>query len=196
MNDNVNCESSNQNTISSASSLVAMANCGTRSVESYISRNDIILHILLARFMSKISRYQRHDLCEILKLIKKRYCNSNTNGCDIINDEIVIDIPTDDASIRKRYLTGKNSIIKNIPKPKVMVVDKHSYVSIKECLSNYLILNRIPTLIPTLYKNDKMIECITQSNVAKQIYRTGLKVNNKVPQDERGVSYGDNPVWV
>ena len=29
-----------------------------------------------------------------------------------------------------------------------------------------------------------MFECITQLNVAKQIYKRGLKVNNKVPQDE------------
>ena len=94
-----------------------------------------------------------------------------------------MDIPTDDASIHKRYLTSKNSIIKNIPKPKMMVVDKHSYVSIKECLSNYLILNRMPTSITTLHMEDRMIECITQSNVAKQIYKRGLKVNNKVPQD-------------
>ena len=126
----------NTKSLNSVSSLVAKANCGTESIQRLISNEDTMLHILLARFTSKISRYQRHDLCEIINLIKKKYSytESDSNSSSICN--ISLDLPVNDACMRQTYLTGSNSIMKNLPIPSVNVIDKHSYVSVKECLSN------------------------------------------------------------
>ena len=96
--------SSNKSSITSASSLVALANCGTESMDCYISNEDTILHMLLARFTSKLSRYQRHDLCEIFKLLQNKYSKTSNEKRDVDNKEIELDIPTTDASIWKQYL--------------------------------------------------------------------------------------------
>ena len=87
--------------------------------------------MLLARFTFKLSRYQRHNLCEIFKLLQKKYFNINGEKSDLHNNEILLDIPTTNASIRKQNLTGKDSIIKNIPKPEVIILENHFHISMK-----------------------------------------------------------------
>ena len=163
--------------VTKASSLVAKANCGSDSATSYISKEDTMLHILLARLMSRITRYQRNDLCEIMNLIKQKYSSRNRTSNTSTNDQIVLDIPVNDACIRQRYLTGKNSIMKNLPTPNVIVIKDHSYVSIKECLCNWLMIKETPDYIKEKDRKRKTIDCITQSKVAKQIYRRALKMN-------------------
>ena len=171
-------------TVTKASSLVAKANCGSDSATSYISKEDTMLHILLARMMSRITRYQRNDLCEIMNLIKRKYSSRNITSNTSTNDQIVLDIPVNDACIRQRYLTGKNSIMKNLPTPNVIVIKDHSYVSIKECLCNWLMIKETPDYIKEKDQKRKTIDCITQSKVAKQIYGRALQINKNETNED------------
>ena len=163
--------SSNKSSITSASSLVALANCGTESMDCYISNEDTMLHMLLARFTSKLSRYQRHDLCEIFKLLQNKYSITSNEKRDVDDKEIELDIPTTDASIRKQYLTGKDSIIKNIPTPAVIEFKNHSYTSIKECVSNYLLLNKTAKTITSVKNRYRSVSNITECVAAQHWVR-------------------------
>ena len=175
----------NSTSVESASSLVAKANCGTGLLQPLISNEDTMLHILLARFTSKITRYQRHDLCEIINLIKKKYSIRNNETSDYSGiQNISLDLPINDACIRQTYLTGSNSIMKNLPIPSVKVVENHSYVSVRECLSNWLLFNNTPSYISNNNVTHNTVERIGECKIAKQIYRRALKVNKNHPNED------------
>ena len=59
--------------------------------------------------------------------------------------------------------------MKNLPRPSVTVHEKHSYVSIKMCIADYLAKGYLPATIPT--KENKVIKLITDSKFCKGISR-------------------------
>ena len=54
-------------------SLVTQSHCGNVHGESLIRKDDALLQLLLARFTSHLTRYQRHDFCNILHLSQHHY---------------------------------------------------------------------------------------------------------------------------
>ena len=54
-----------------ATSLVAKANSGTTFAERFIENTETLLQLLLANFSSQLTRYQRYDLCDIMKLVER-----------------------------------------------------------------------------------------------------------------------------
>ena len=58
-----------QNSVkSNAMSIIAQSNCGNISEETIIKKDDALLQLLLARFTSRLTRYQRHNFCNILRI--------------------------------------------------------------------------------------------------------------------------------
>ena len=75
-----------------------------------------------------------------------------------------------DSAIRKMYLTGHNSILNNLPCPKVDEYDNHSYVTIRSCIEDFLSSGKLPKKIKPNHNKDEMISCITESKRAYEIY--------------------------
>ena len=53
-------------------------------------------------------------------------------------------IPSSESKFAIIYLRGPNSILKNIHMPSITVIEGHSYVSLKQCLSNLLSIDHYP----------------------------------------------------
>ena len=56
-------------------------------------------------------------------------------------------IPTSDAELRNLYLVGKHSIIMNLPRLNVDLIDDHSYVLDRKCISRFLSEGNMPHFI-------------------------------------------------
>ena len=94
--------------------LVGMALCNTNSSYKYISDDDIVLHLLMATFVSSLTSNQRIEFGFILELINKKLHQQNETKYSTMNyssDEIKKDpsiltrIPDSDADLRRWYTT-------------------------------------------------------------------------------------------
>ena len=118
-----------------------------------MNKNDILLHLLLAKFTFTLSSEQRKQFCLILQLIRKK---ANDDECkstnmkkrksdELQNDNTKSDIvdeldtsrhistryPLNNSAIQRYYIKSPNSIIQSIPQPRITVIDKYSYVSVR-----------------------------------------------------------------
>ena len=138
--------------------LVGLAVCKTKDAYNHIGADDILLHLMLAKFTSGLTRYQRHEFSFILKLLKKWYINqytksetrkksSETNDASSLpmsSDIISTHIPTNEYELRNLYLVGGHAVVNNLPKPEVALVDGHSYVSLRYAISDFLGKGKLP----------------------------------------------------
>ena len=74
--------------------------------------------------------------------------------------------------------------MQNLPIPNVQVIDDHSYISIKECVTNFLLSGKMPKSQTYLDMNQNKIECITQSIAAHQIYQKAHAINAQYKDGE------------
>ena len=85
-------------------------------------------------------------------------------------------------------------MMKNLPRPSVTVHEKHSYVTIKMCIADYLAKGYLPATIPT--KENKVIKLITDSKFCKGISRRAKYCYRDVSSDNlvvmTGVSWSDD----
>eukprot|EP00521_Asterionellopsis_glacialis_P012161 CAMPEP_0195305838 /NCGR_PEP_ID=MMETSP0707-20130614/36894_1 /TAXON_ID=33640 /ORGANISM="Asterionellopsis glacialis, Strain CCMP134" /LENGTH=1004 /DNA_ID=CAMNT_0040370041 /DNA_START=447 /DNA_END=3461 /DNA_ORIENTATION=+ len=111
--------------------LVGLSQFGFDCPKDQINSDEILLHIKLAEFSSKLSRGQCQEFTSILNLCcrtleKKKHTYSTT-------------IPVSYNLLQSQALLGKNSIVANLPYPKVHSLDdNHSYVSIRDCIADIL----------------------------------------------------------
>ena len=70
-----------------------------------------------------------------------------------------------DAAIRNVYTIGSHSVLKNLPRPNVEMVDGHSYISIKQCILYILGCGKTP--LEEYGRNDNKVENITESRIHK-----------------------------
>ena len=93
-----------------------------------------------------------------MKLLKNWYLNleikSNTDkrARDAstswqASDTILIRIPTNELKLRNLYLFGINAILNNLPRPKIVSIDCHSYISLRYAMSDFLGKGKCPTKI-------------------------------------------------
>ena len=112
--------------------LVGNAISATNNLHEKMNAYNILLHLLIARFLDKIPKDQRLDFAAILELITKLY----NIDCKIPDNEENIDqyksfFPTSDAEMQNIYIVGKNSILRNLPRPRVRLIANHSYASLQ-----------------------------------------------------------------
>ena len=151
-------------------SLVAQSYCGNVNGESLIRKDDALLQILLARFTSHLTRYQRHDFGNILHLLQNHYRDSKkSDNSNLRKDNLRLTIPICDSAIRKMYLCGKNSIMKNLPNPKVNEYKDHSMISIRSCISDFLRSGRRPKEPKRSYSSNDTVSSIYECHRAHEI---------------------------
>ena len=104
--------------------LVGMAVCNTNTSYKYISDDDIVLHLLIATFVSSLTRNQRIEFGFILELINKKLHHQNetkdskmkVSAEETEKDPIILTrIPDSDADLRRWYTKGPHSILKIFP---------------------------------------------------------------------------------
>ena len=89
-----------------------------------------------------------------------------------------------DSGIRKRFLTGRNSILNNLPCPKVDEHDNHSFVTIRSCINDFLSSGKLPKKHRANQNKDDMISCITESKRAYEIYNKAHQMYYDKSSDE------------
>ena len=98
-----------------------------------------------------------------------------------------------DAELRNIYITGKRSIVKNLPHPNVQLIDGHSYISIRQCISNFLACGKMPKKIKN--GNQNCVSCITESKMAQAILHRAHTINSNVKPENvltiLGVQWSD-----
>ena len=192
---NADAESKNQG----ATFIIGLAISHTTSGYKRLNDDDIILHLLLSRFISNLTRNQRIELGFILELIKKKYtgeCNGSsycgTNNMDTkVNSDIntiSTRIPSSESEFARIYLRGPYSVLQNIPHPDVTIVQGHSYVSVKQCLSNFLSLGHYPAVISK--HKTKHVRNISESKMAMEVMQRALRANPTVLSDDLVVVLG------
>ena len=175
--------------------LVALALCDTSLAYKYIKPADVDTHLLISKFVSNLTRGQRTLFGLILDMVKEENnINEETDNNNNIDDYILTRIPLDDSDLRQYYLDGSNSIMKNLPRPKVILHEKHSYVSIKMCIADYLGKGYLPLEIATYEK--EVNKLVTDSKFCKGISRRAKYCYRDVSRDNliimTGVTWSDD----
>ena len=180
--------------------LVGRAITNTNNLHQKMDENDIMLHLLMAKFVTKLSKNQRLQFALIMKLLMKKYgsCKKDettkSRDNEHTNSILVTVIPTSDSEFRKVYMTGQSSIWKNLPRPKVSMVDDHSYVSIRQCIIQFLANGKMPQRVSKEKGNN--VTSLSDSNVRKEVYERAVKANLHVSTDNlivlMGISWSDD----
>ena len=107
-------------------------------------------------------------------MINKKY-NLNADYNHTSNSEkLTLSLPTTDADIRSMYLSGRHSVVKNLPIPKVECIENHSFCSIRSCLTDFLMSGKLPPKIERNQANGdsvfKIEESIMALDIADRIY--------------------------
>ena len=95
---------------------------------------------------------------------------------------ILTRIPDSDANLRRWYTVGSHSILQNLPHPKIRIVDNHSYVSVKQCIADFLGKGYAPEKVGDV--NIDRIKKIVDSPIVHQVYNRARNYNKGVdPSD-------------
>jgi hypothetical protein len=100
-----------------------------------IPDQEVKFQLLMTKFTTMLARKQQ-----------KLFGNIMTNIMDIYfgNKEIVaIQLPNNYSDLRRMYIDGKESINANIKIPECRMLQKHSYVSIVDCIEDFLTRNEV-----------------------------------------------------
>ena len=107
---------------------------------------------------------------------------------------ILTRIPDSDADLRRWYTKGPHSILKNLPHPKINIVRNHSYVSVKQCIADFLGKGYSPEKVKDV--NMDRIRRIVDSPIAHQVYNRARNYNKGVDPSDlivlMGVQWSDD----
>ena len=91
-------------------------------------------------------------------------------------DSIITIIPNSDSDLRRWYIDGSYSILKNLPYPKVILFKNDSYVSIRQCIADYLGKGYSADK-PTMNNTSRYIHKLIDSLIANIVFDRATKVN-------------------
>ena len=135
-----------------------------------------------------------------MKLLSKKYehkskdetSKSNDDECN--NSQFETVIPTTDSALRNIYMVGYSSIWNNLPRPKVCMIDDHSYISIRQCIVQFFASGKMPQNVS---KDEvKNVTSLPDSNARKEVYARALMANQHVPIENlivlMGITWSDD----
>ena len=110
-------------------------------------KEDIDLHLLTKNNISSLTRHQREEYSLLLNVNTERekmYIHHTTiHTLNMIRTRLA----SDDAEFRCWYLRKVRSISNNLPFPNVSMLNNHSYVSVRQCIVDYLGKDNLPSTI-------------------------------------------------
>ena len=107
----------------------------------------------------------------------------NATICDIDSGTTKISMiethyPSNETTMRQQYHEGINSIVKQLPQPNVKMFHDHSYVSIHQCLADFLGKGGYPLEISKTHV--RVQRNIVDSKISKIIYERAIVRNPNV----------------
>ena len=88
---------------------------------------------MISEFVRTLSREQQREYGTLMDHIMKQYVDNKERS--------VCNIPRSFADIRRLYVDGVDSITKHLPIPDIRELIDHSYVSILDCVADFLYSN-------------------------------------------------------
>ena len=150
--------------------LIGLSLFESKFAYNHLAQNDVDLHLLIAKFVTSLSTIQRKYFAKIMDLS----LNSPSPN-DIIpmfpsahqTKTLTVRLPESYAEIRNKYIEGVNSFESNLPYPKIHKIRKHTYVTVRQCIADFLSHGYNPKHIPS--QSPEIITSIAQSKRAQQI---------------------------
>jgi len=112
--------------------------------DGYIRDMEVELQLLIATLLCDISVGNKRKLVSMLKLyervliLRQQAVRARENGEITSLRHWETQVPVDMAGIRRIYLEGAHALIPNLPRPRVRVLQNHSYVSLIDCIEDLL----------------------------------------------------------
>lgn len=139
--DSVNCKGTNRQFFEmdhmgrGCHFLVAMAFHNNTAASSAIDDFDVKVQMKLASLVSKLSRAENEELSSLLADVVDHTVAAKKRALSTWKTDIPVRYP----EMRSRIIEGPRSILKNLPRPVVQMVDEnHAYVSVIDCLADLL----------------------------------------------------------
>ena len=177
--------------------MVGQAVTGTNLAHKSMRKNDILLHLLLAKFIATLTVDQKQQFSLILKLIMEKNheeSDGNTNMEDVfenskngsinnINNTVIqTRFPHDVQTMRRYYHGGVKSIVMNLPQPKIRLVDNHAYVSVRQCIADFFGNGFYPQQ-PSSKQTDvqqNLTDCVLMTDITER----AIKMNPNISHDD------------
>ena len=121
-----------------------------------VTDTEIDFQICLSRFTSNLTRSQQQEFGQVMNYVNKIYVQQEIKPLCIV--------PANYSDIRRMYVDGDMSIAKHIPVPEVTWIVDHSFVSILDCICDFLLrqdniicnINNWDTIISNYIPNNDM----------------------------------------
>ena len=140
--------------------IICTAFSNSELLSTNLQSDEINFHLNVTDFCSNITEAKQVQFMDIIhQLLTTKFQHTRP--------------PTSHQDLRRFYISGKNSIYRNIPCPLVLEIDNHAYVPIKDILQ--LSLNTLDniSIIPSSNYNRKTntISSLIESSKSKNILR-------------------------
>ena len=97
--------------------------------------------------------------------------NSKNGSINNINNTVIqTRFPHDVQTMRRYYHGGVKSIVMNLPQPKIRLVDNHAYVSVRQCIADFLGNSFYPQQ-PSLKQTDvqqNLTDCVLMKDITER----------------------------
>lgn len=101
-----------------------------------IEKDEVAMHLNVASLVCTLTRSQRDQLAVILDQVTTAAVNQFS--AEASEKVWSTKIPRTPGDIRNLYVRGKFAILPNLPRPPVLIVGDHGYVSLKDCVADLL----------------------------------------------------------
>jgi len=124
---------SNQNSDNNGISYLIGRSCfNDDSIGQDLDSLDVDINFLIAKLCLNLSRGERDQLSEILRLVTQKFLK------DRKSHPLSIHLPQTPSSVRQRFMEGTFAVLPNLPHPDVKTLGEFSFVSLKECVQDLL----------------------------------------------------------
>ena len=155
-----------------------------------IHPSEVQYHLDFCLLVSKLTRGERSLLAKVMQqtvtIATNRLQSSISSSCDGTFKDTAI--ATTAEQIRCTYVDGKFAMLKNLPHPKVTIVDGHGYVSLRDCVSDILAHGLELDVIRTHSEIPLLVKKLSECKVSQAIYDQGV-MSNIVGDDPLVVLY-------
>jgi hypothetical protein len=175
--------------------LIAKSQFGLPSLGSQLSDHDVDVQLLLADFVFGLTGSQRRVFPELLRKIlempeysgdaKQPAASSSTNVVIVsppAAPRLLCKAPLDYQYLRSTYLEGKDALISNLPRPRVIGLAGHSYMSLREIVAHHLAFSGPQELScwdsHPVVGDGQSIKSIFECAIAQQAFTEAQSVNH------------------
>ena len=177
--------------------MVGKAVLGSLNGHKHLDPDDVLLHLFMAKFTSSLTIDQKHLFGLVLQIvIEKTTKNMKMENVDdeSVKSYISTKCPVTESEMRRFYYGGVNSIVQNLPQPSVNLYKRHAYVSIRQCIADFLGKGNLPDSIDDQVYNVQ--RKLSQSIAARDVYLRAVNRNPTLSPHEimviLGVQWSDD----